>query len=74
MNDKIEQLIARYNTKAEQLSNSIETVTTSEIYSKERDKWEWYLKGQQHTLQTIALELQTLLLTKKIEDNENSAG
>lgn len=70
MTEEIEQLIARYNTKAEQLSDSIETVTTSDIYSKERKEWEWYLKGQQHTLQTIALELQTLLLKKKIESAE----
>lgn len=70
MIEEIEQLINRYNTKAEQLSDSIETVTTSDIYSKERKEWEWYLKGQQHTLQTIALELQTLLLKKKIESAE----
>ncbi len=70
----IELLINRYNTKAEKLNDSIDTATTSELYSKESKEWEWYLKGQQHTLQTIALELQTLLLKKKIEDNENSSG
>lgn len=70
MTEDIEQLIKRYNTKAALLSESIETVTTSELYSKERNEWEWYLKGQQHTLQTIALELQTLLLQKKIESAE----
>lgn len=67
MIEEIERLIASYNTKADELNNSIGVVETHDLYADQRKEWRWYLKGQQQSLRDVALELRVLLIKKQIE-------
>lgn len=67
MIEEIEQLIVRYNAKADELDKSIETVEKYDLYADQREEWRWYLKGQQLAMRNAALDLQVILLKKQIE-------
>lgn len=68
--EEIKQLIEKYNTKADRLNGSMNTVKTSELYADHREEWLWYLKGQQQSLKDAAIDLQVLLLKKQIESGQ----
>jgi hypothetical protein len=64
--DDLEKFATGLLEKARILDESIEITQTSDVYSKNRTEWEWYLKGQQQALTDIALQLKSMILIDKI--------
>jgi hypothetical protein len=66
MNNRITELIEKYNKHADALDESIKIVTEYDLYANKREEWEWYLKGQQRILRDVAIDLQAAQLLEQI--------